>query len=180
MPENVAMHALSNEPASSEPAPAALSGAAGAIPCGTVEELGTAMRQFTESLHQKGATVVSWINTVELMATDRSKLLLSSILDCSHLAVVIAVLLVVVHRFVADMKAVLNSLEGCFESLAECQHNIAMNEKPLEELLGFFLRSKCLKKNPVFQPASTVIPGCKQKQTQQREKLVSRTWAIFT
>ena len=82
MPDQVEMLALSNEPAQSD-----LSAAApprGAIPCGSVEELATAMKQFTESLHQKGATVVSWINTVEPMATDRAKQFLSSILICCY------------------------------------------------------------------------------------------------
>ena len=36
------------------------------------------------------------------------------------------------------MKAVLDSLEACFGLLAECQHSIAMSEKPLEEFLGCF------------------------------------------
>lgn len=61
-----------DDAAGADPTPAK-----GAVPCNGLDELSVSMKQFTESLHQKGSTVVSWITTAETMGTDRSQQLLT-------------------------------------------------------------------------------------------------------
>lgn len=51
-------------------------GKVGAVPCGATSEVGQNLKQFTESVHSKGSQVVSWIQGVEGMDTDRSRKLL--------------------------------------------------------------------------------------------------------
>ena len=49
-------------------------GKQGALPCGTVEEMKDQITKFTESVHQKASSVVSWISQLEGGPAENSRL----------------------------------------------------------------------------------------------------------
>ena len=49
-------------------------GKQGAVPCGTADEMKEQMKQFTESVHQKASSVVSWISQLEGGPVENSRL----------------------------------------------------------------------------------------------------------
>ena len=56
-----------------EPLEAPPDGSKGAVPMGTVQELVDNLRQFTDSVHQKASSVVSWQNALESMTNERAQ-----------------------------------------------------------------------------------------------------------
>lgn len=49
-------------------------GKVGALQCGTLDEMKEQMKQFTESVHQKASSVVSWVSQLEGGSADNSRL----------------------------------------------------------------------------------------------------------
>ena len=56
-----------------EPLEALPDGSKGAVPMGTVQEPADNLRQFTDSVHQKASSVVSWQNALESMTNERAQ-----------------------------------------------------------------------------------------------------------
>jgi len=66
MPEKIdhmAMHAGLEEEAP---------GKTGATPMDTIEELKENLKSFTESMHQKGSQIITWMNSLEGLANERA------------------------------------------------------------------------------------------------------------
>eukprot|EP00435_Cladocopium_sp_Y103_P047642 s369_g14.t1 len=92
-------------------------GKQGALPCGTVGEMKEHMEQFTESVHQKASSVVSWISQLENGPADNS-------------------------RFLADMRGIIDAFDASFLKLAEAQHALDAGTFPLEKLQEQFAAAK--------------------------------------
>ena len=68
MPEDLKHMDLMSAPAA--PAPPAVPGKQGAIALDSVDQLKENLKAFTDSVHQKGSQVISWIQTIEPLQTE--------------------------------------------------------------------------------------------------------------
>ncbi len=68
MPENLKQMDLMT--GTSAPEPPAVPGKQGAIALDSVDQLKDNLKAFTDSVHQKGSQVISWIQTIEPLQTE--------------------------------------------------------------------------------------------------------------